>query len=165
MRILLSLVKWLKNVSVRNKSPHYSPSILTNLMNSNDPTSTTTGVTGASITIDDNGDSEGNYTVLAVRLSNTSQIISVSKSSNRTFSCHYQMVPIGSFDNKDKKMTVISFANCLSASDTLQRHLWPPKCPNNPKRVPLCVIRGLHHDHHVPSKSLIVEHFKRYRLA
>lgn len=59
-----------------------------------------TGVTGAHIRIDENGDSEGNYTVLAVKLSNTSQKIPVSKTSNLFFYCHYQMVPIGLFDNR-----------------------------------------------------------------
>ncbi|XP_057366529.1 receptor-type guanylate cyclase Gyc76C-like [Daphnia carinata] len=55
-------------------------------------------VTGASIRIDDNGDSEGNYTVLAVKFSNVSRAIAVSKMVPSTFYCHYEMVPVGRFD-------------------------------------------------------------------
>lgn len=60
------------------------------------------GVTGASIRIDDNGDSEGNYTVLAVKFSNVSRSISVSKTSHTSFHCHYEMVPVGRFDYSTK---------------------------------------------------------------
>lgn len=56
------------------------------------------GVTGASIRIDDNGDSEGNYTVLAVKFSNVSRAININKMAPNTFYCHYEMVPVGRFD-------------------------------------------------------------------
>lgn len=55
-------------------------------------------VTGASISIDDNGDSEGNYTVLAVKFSNVSRAITINKMAPSTFYCHYEMVPVGRFD-------------------------------------------------------------------
>ena len=57
------------------------------------------GVTGAGIRIDENGDSEGNYTVLASIFSSEWQKIQISKKSNQTFSCRYQMKPIGMFNN------------------------------------------------------------------
>lgn len=57
------------------------------------------GVTGASIRIDDNGDSEGNYTVLAVKFNNISRAINVNKMGDKDkFHCHYEMMPVGRFD-------------------------------------------------------------------
>lgn len=56
------------------------------------------GVTGASIRIDDNGDSEGNYTVLAVKFSNVSRAININKMGDSRFYCHYEMMPVGRFD-------------------------------------------------------------------
>ena len=55
-------------------------------------------MTGASIRIDDNGDSEGNYTVLAVKFSNVSRAIAVAKMTTSAFYCHYEMMPVGRFD-------------------------------------------------------------------
>lgn len=65
------------------------------------------GVTGASIRIDDNGDSEGNYTVLAVKFSNISRPITVAKMTSGSFSCHYEMVPVGRFDYTNSTTPVI----------------------------------------------------------
>lgn len=56
------------------------------------------GVTGAMIRIDNNGDSEGNYTVLAVKFNNVSRRIAVAKKVANDFYCHYEMVPVGRFD-------------------------------------------------------------------
>lgn len=56
------------------------------------------GVTGASIRIDENGDSEGNYTVLAVKFNNVSRLLTQGKMVTNFFYCHYEMVPVGRFD-------------------------------------------------------------------
>jgi len=64
-----------------------------------------TSVTGAEIRLDDNGDSEGNYTVLAAKLSNFSKPILNKKTTNTTFSCSFQMEPVGHFQNIGSKST------------------------------------------------------------
>ena len=57
------------------------------------------GVTGASIRIDDNGDAEGNYTVLAVKFNNVSRPMALSTTVGKFhFFCHFEMVPVGRFD-------------------------------------------------------------------
>lgn len=65
-------------------------------------------MTGASIRIDDNGDSEGNYTVLAVKFSNVSRAIAVAKMNPSTFYCHYEMVPVGRFDYNNSTTPVLN---------------------------------------------------------
>ena len=52
-------------------------------------------MTGASILMDENGDSEGNYTVLGSVFTNVSMPLFIS--SKKKFYCHYQMKPIGGF--------------------------------------------------------------------
>ena len=47
--------------------------------------------------MDENGDSEGNYTVLASVFTNVSMPLLVSKTDTQKFYCHYQMKPIGGF--------------------------------------------------------------------
>lgn len=60
---------------------------------------------GTSIRMDDNGDSEGSYTVLAARFSSTWQSINISKSSKASvnFRCRFEMVPVGRFDTINNK--------------------------------------------------------------
>ncbi len=71
------------------------------------------GVTGSSIRIDDNGDSEGNYTVLAAKFSNVSRLIS-----QAGFYCHFEMAPIGRFDyNSKTAIPVIKSNNVLIFHD------------------------------------------------
>lgn len=66
------------------------------------------GVTGSSIRIDDNGDSEGNYTVLAAKFSNVSRIIS-----HAGFYCHFEMAPIGRFDYNSKTAIPVIIYNTI----------------------------------------------------
>ena len=77
-------------------------------------------MTGASIRIDDNGDSEGNYTVLAVKFSNVSRSIALSKTSQTSFHCHYEMVPVGRFDYNTKNAKTVSCFSILFAGWTFK---------------------------------------------
>ena len=52
------------------------------------------GVTGATIKFDKNGDSEGNFSVLALKLSDISEKM---KNDDTFFYCPYYMVPVGQF--------------------------------------------------------------------
>lgn len=64
-------------------------------------------MTGASIRIDDNGDAEGNYTVLAVKFSNVSRPLIFPKMASSTpFHCHFEMAPVGRFDYSDSNTPV-----------------------------------------------------------
>lgn len=68
------------------------------------------GVTGSSIRIDDNGDSEGNYTVLAAKFSNISRLINTQAG----FYCHFEMAPIGRFDYNSKTAIPVIKSNNIS---------------------------------------------------
>ena len=57
---------------------------------------TAAGVMGTSIRINEQGDSEGSYTILAAKFGNTSKPITSSRLNS--FHCHYEMVPVGRFE-------------------------------------------------------------------
>lgn len=54
------------------------------------------GITGATIKVDEHGDSEGNFTVLALKRYTGNGTLDIIKE-RVNFSCDYQMVPVGHF--------------------------------------------------------------------
>lgn len=62
-----------------------------------------TGITGATIKIDENGDSEGNFSVLAL------------KPSRENFSCNFQMIPVAFFQQGDNPVSELTFFHFVSS--------------------------------------------------